>query len=101
MTQTPKDYRTRFKSNGVGTKSKQKPVSVMLPAKVDAVVRAMPNRSQFIREAIIEKLEREQYEDSSELLELEAARDRVLLRKPPKERGKLRAALNAFIEELT
>lgn len=101
MTQTTTDYRTRFESNGVGTKLKQKPVSVMLPAKVDAVVRAMPNRSQFIREAIIEKLEREQQENSTELLQLEAARDRVLLRKPPKERGKLRAALNAFIQELT
>ena len=73
----------------------------MLPAKVDAFVRAMPNRSQFIREAIIEKLEREQEETSKELANLEAARDRVLLRKPPRERGKLRAALNAFIQELT
>lgn len=53
------DYKTRFKSLGVGTTNKQKPVSVMLPKEVDVIVRALPNRSEFIRQAIIEKLERD------------------------------------------
>lgn len=53
------DYQTRFKSKGIGTKSKQKPVSVLLPGDVDPIVKAMPNRSEFIRQAILEKLERE------------------------------------------
>lgn len=53
------DYKTRFKSKGIGIKSKQKPVSVMLPGDIDTVVKAMPNRSEFIRQAVLEKLERE------------------------------------------
>lgn len=59
MTEVRADYKTRFKGKGIGVKNKQRPVSVMLPEEIDAVVRAMPNRSEFIRQAIIEKLERE------------------------------------------
>jgi hypothetical protein len=59
MTEARADYKTRFQSSGVGTKSKQKPVSVLLPGHIDQVVKAMPNRSEFIRQAILEKLERE------------------------------------------
>lgn len=53
------DYQTRFKSKGIGTASGQKPISVMLPKEIDAIVREMPNRSEWIRSAIIEKLQRE------------------------------------------
>jgi hypothetical protein len=60
MSEVRADYKTRFKGKGVGVKHKQKPVSVMLPEDIDTIVRAMPNRSEFIRQAIIEKLEREQ-----------------------------------------
>ncbi len=59
MTKVRGDYKTRFKSKGVGTKYKQKPVSVLLPTEIDEVVKAMPNRSEFIRQAVLEKLERE------------------------------------------
>ena len=59
MAKVRADHKTRFKGKGVGTKYKQKPVSVMLPEEIDTIVRAMPNRSEFIRQAIIEKLERE------------------------------------------
>jgi metal-responsive CopG/Arc/MetJ family transcriptional regulator len=31
----------------------------MLPLEVDAIVRALPNRSQFIRQAVLEKMERD------------------------------------------
>lgn len=48
-----------FKSRGVGVKNKTKPVSVLLPAELDSIIRSMENRSEFIREAIAEKLERE------------------------------------------
>ena len=58
MTKVRRDYKTRFKSEGVGTKYKQKPVSVLLPTEIDQIVKAMPNRSEFIRQAIIEKLEK-------------------------------------------
>ena len=60
MSEVRADYKTRFKGKGVGLKHKQRPVSVMLPEDIDTIVRAMPNRSEFIRQAIIEKLEREQ-----------------------------------------
>ena len=59
MAEVRADYKTRFKGKGLGVKNKQRPVSVMLPEEIDAVVRAMPNRSEFIRQAIIEKLERD------------------------------------------
>lgn len=52
------DYKTRFKGTGLGRTPGQQPVSVMLPAHIDEIVRAMPNRSEFLRQAIIEKLER-------------------------------------------
>jgi hypothetical protein len=60
MAELRADHQTRFQSQGLGTKNKQKPVSVMLPEDIDQIIRAMPNRSEFIRQAIIEKLSREQ-----------------------------------------
>lgn len=53
------DVLTRFEGKGIGTKSGQKPISVMLPLEVDAIVRSLPNRSDFIRQAVIEKLDRD------------------------------------------
>ena len=86
-------------SKGLGVTHKQKPVCVMLPPEADVVVKAMPNRSDFIRAAVIEKLDRE-HSGETEKTGLEEIRDRILMKKPPKERGKLRAVLNEFIEEL-
>ena len=48
-----------FKNTGLNTKSKQPPVSVKLPPELDAIVRSLPNRSEFLREAIAEKAIRE------------------------------------------
>jgi hypothetical protein len=59
MAEVRADHKTRFTGNGLGIKHKQKPVSVMLPEEIDELVRSMPNRSEFIRQAIIEKLERD------------------------------------------
>ena len=50
---------TQFKSRGVGVSHNHKPISVMLPAEIDAIVRSLDNRSEFVRQAIIEKLQRE------------------------------------------
>lgn len=50
---------TQFKGKGIGVKHKQKPVSVMLPSEIDAVVRSLPNRSEYIRQAIAEKLKKD------------------------------------------
>lgn len=38
----------------------EKPISVRLSAEIDEKVRALPNRTEWLREAIAEKLEREQ-----------------------------------------
>ncbi len=51
--------KTRFKQRGVGSAKRQPPVSVLLSAEIDQIVRNLPNRSEFLREAIREKLERE------------------------------------------
>lgn len=94
-------------SKGLGVKHSQKPVSVMLPPEIDALVRSLPNRSEFIRQAVIEKLEREHdgktrgEATTHSLSTLEDIRDKILMRKPPRERGKLQVALNDFIKELT
>lgn len=59
MTKQRADHLTRFEGKGVGTKSGQKPISVMLPIEADAIVRSMSNRSEWVRQAILEKLQRE------------------------------------------
>lgn len=87
---------------GIGTKHGQKPVCVMLPQDIDKVVKAMPNRSEFIRTAILEKLEREKGGQKTFLEEerVKEVRDSILMRQPPRERRKLQKLLDAFIEEI-
>ncbi len=55
----------KFQSLGVGLRYKQKPVSVMLPPELDERIRALPNRSEFIRQAIAEKFAREDAQPAS------------------------------------
>ena len=51
------------KNKGLGTKyGKSKPVSLMLPPDLEAWVRSLDNRSEWLRQAVIEKYEREQLE---------------------------------------
>lgn len=57
--------RTRFKKGKLGIDWKQKPVSVMLPPEIDEFVRSLPNRSEFIRQAIAEKIDREELTESA------------------------------------
>ena len=53
------------KDKGLGTKyGKSKPVSVMLPPDLEAWVRSLDNRSEWIRQAIAEKFEREAIESN-------------------------------------
>ena len=54
-----KKVKYKIKSKGLGTKQKYPPLTVRMPPEIDAVVRSLPERSEFMREAIIEKLERE------------------------------------------
>ena len=50
---------TQFKGKGIGVTHKQKPVSVMLSKEIDTIVRSLPNRSEYIRQAIAEKLKKD------------------------------------------
>ena len=58
MTEARRDYATRFqlRPNSLA----RKPISVFLPKDVDAIVRSLPNRSHWLREAIMEKLNRDE-----------------------------------------
>jgi hypothetical protein len=59
MNQERGDHETRFKPLGVGVKHDTKPICVLLPTELDAYVRSLPNRSQWLREAIAEKMARD------------------------------------------
>jgi hypothetical protein len=52
------DFLTRFQQQGDVPMAKQ-PITVRLPEDIDAIVRALPNRTEWLREAIMEKLDRE------------------------------------------
>jgi hypothetical protein len=56
-----------FKGRGIGTTHRGQPVGTKLPPALDELVRSLPNRSEFIRQAIIEKLTREGlYEETNQ-----------------------------------
>lgn len=57
----PQNHRTRFKSKTLppAVELAKKAIGVKLPVDIDAVVRAMPDISSFVRDSIIEKLERD------------------------------------------
>lgn len=48
------DYLTRFTSRYKKPMAKQ-PVSVLLPEEIDNFVRSLPNRTEWLREAITQK----------------------------------------------
>jgi len=50
---------TQFKGKGIGLKHSVSPISVGLPKDLDEYVRSQPNRSEWLRAAIREKMERE------------------------------------------
>lgn len=51
--------RRGFESEGKNIGSQVQPISVKFSLDIDEVVRSLPNRSDFIRQAVIEKLEKE------------------------------------------
>jgi hypothetical protein len=52
------DVLTRFQQQGTIPMAKQ-PVTVRLPEDIDAIVRALPDRNQWLRSAILEKLDQD------------------------------------------
>lgn len=58
MKRTQQD--TQFKGKGIGLRhGKTSPISVGLPPDLDEYVRNLPNRSEWLRQAIREKIARE------------------------------------------
>lgn len=57
-TQVRADFLTRFKQKG-SVPMAQQPLCVRLPADLDAQVRSLPNRTEWLRDAILEKMQRE------------------------------------------
>ena len=53
-----KEKHPPFEGFGLGIKKGQQPVGVKLPPEQDAIVRSLPNRSEFLREAIALHLKR-------------------------------------------
>jgi hypothetical protein len=52
------DILTRFQQQGDVPMAKQ-PITVRLPEDIDAIVRVLPNRTEWLRSAILQKLARE------------------------------------------
>jgi hypothetical protein len=52
------DFLTRFQQQGDVPMAKQ-PITVRLPEDIDVIVRALPNRTEWLREAILDRLEQE------------------------------------------
>lgn len=64
MTKTRGDYKTRFKPQYGEKAMSRKAVAVALPLELDEFVRSLPNRAEWLREAIAEKYQREQQQVS-------------------------------------
>ncbi len=68
----PANHHTRFKGRGLGTRHKQPPLSVLVHWRVDQYVRAKPSKSDWLRSAIFEKIEREGWQlQDDELVPME------------------------------
>jgi len=83
----------RLNDKGLGTKHNQKPISVMLSPELDAWVRSLPNRSEWIREAIRKQYEHEAAADTAQDSEEAEECDHTLETEP-------RVSYNQIREEL-
>ncbi len=59
MKRKKKCYESKYAFKGLGIGHYQAPVCVMLPPDLDEIMRSLENRSDFIRDAIAEKVKRE------------------------------------------
>jgi hypothetical protein len=53
------DFLTRFQPQGDVPMTKQ-PITVRLPEDIDTIVRPLPNRTEWLREAILDRLEQDE-----------------------------------------
>ncbi len=69
-TEVRADFLTRFQQKGVVPMA-ERPLSVRLPADLDARLRSLPNRTEWLRNAILEKMQRELDEQDWQVTEAE------------------------------
>lgn len=50
---------TKYTDTGLGTTDRQQPISVKYPPEIDGVLRSLPNRSEVIRQYVLEGLKRD------------------------------------------
>jgi len=48
----------KFKDTGLGTKSDTSPICAKFPPDVDVIIRGLPNRSEFVRSAVVAALKK-------------------------------------------
>jgi hypothetical protein len=48
----------KFKDTGLGTKSDTRPICAKFSPDIDAIIRALPNRSEFVRSAVMDALKK-------------------------------------------
>jgi hypothetical protein len=53
------DFLTRFQPQADVPMAKQ-PITVRLPEDIDTIVRSLPNRTEWLREAILDRLEQDE-----------------------------------------
>lgn len=67
-TEVRADFLTRFQQKG-SVPMAQRPLSVRLPVDLDAKLRSLPNRTEWLRDAILEKMQREFDEQDEQVSE--------------------------------
>ncbi|HYW18105.1 MAG TPA: hypothetical protein VE956_02120 [Nodularia sp. (in: cyanobacteria)] len=48
--------KTKYANTGLGTSEKQQPIAVKYPPAIDQLLRSLPNRSDYIRKAVISQM---------------------------------------------
>ena len=51
-----KNPANHFKGTGLGTTKRQRAIAAKFPPEIDAILRSMPCISNYVREAVVEKL---------------------------------------------
>ncbi|MFL9458087.1 hypothetical protein AB0756_39625 [Tolypothrix campylonemoides VB511288_2] len=46
----------KYQNTGLGTTDHQRPIAAKFPPHIDAILRSIPNRSDYVRKAVIKQL---------------------------------------------
>lgn len=80
-----RDTTGKFKGKGIGLKKDIQTINVRFPPEIDAILRGMENRSEYIRNAVIRQLQRDGHyidvdiddEETSEEIDLRLGRSEL------------------------